>query len=114
MSFATQIRDFAKQVARERISLSPATIQPYDSAGAAVGRPIVVFLSPVRAERDIADNGFIIIHRAQLRVAKTCAWQPVEGLDFVNTATSERFRCSTATGGDSESPYAAETVCDVV
>lgn len=114
MSFASAVSRFAKQAARLRPELSRVTIQPYDAAGAASGSPIQVFLTPVRAERDIADNGFIILHKAQLRVAKTFAWQPAEGLEFVNTSTAERFRCNTATGAESGSAFAAETVCEAI
>lgn len=113
MSFASAARRFAAQAAREMTHLSPATIQPYATDGTTVdGDPICVFLSPVRAEREIAENGFVIIHRAQLRVPKTPGWAPVEGLEFTRPSTSERFRCNTAIGADSA--FAAEIVCDVI
>lgn len=114
MSFATELQAFAAQAARERVMLSPATIQPYTGTGAATadGRPLTVFLSAVKAEQEITDNGFVVIHKAQLRVPKTLAWTPAEGLEFVNTATAERFRIRTATGAASN--LSAEIVCEVI
>lgn len=114
MSFATSVSEFAKQSACERQTLSQARVQPYTGAGYATkdGGPVDVFLSAVRAERELAENGFIVIHRATLRVLKTCRWLPSEGVEFVNLATSERFRCNTATGA--ESAFAAEIVCEAV
>ena len=118
MSFASSAAAFAAQAARSRRSLSPATIQPYTSVSPSVpggvvdGCPLSVFLSSVRAERELADNGagFILIHRAELRVLKTARWQPVLGGEFVNIATAERFRVNTA----ASSEFGAEVVCEVV
>lgn len=114
MSFATSVQSFANQSARERRTLTPATVQPYTGTGAAVrdGQPVSVFLSAVRAERELIENGFIVVNKAELRVLKTCRWQPSEGVEFVNTSNSDRFRCRTATGADSD--FAAEIVCEVV
>lgn len=118
MSFATSASRFAARAARSRRSLSPATIQPYTGVapglpgGTADGCPLSVFLSAVRAERELADNaaGFILTHKAELRVLKISRWQPVPGSEFVNTATSERFRVNTASTSD----FGAEVVCEVV
>lgn len=115
MSFASAQQLFAKQAARERVALSQATVQPYTGApsyATADGDPVAVFLSPVRAARELVENGFKVVNRAQLRVPKTCRWQPSEGVEFVNTATSERFRCEGASGASSD--FAAEIVCEVV
>lgn len=114
MSFASEAQSFAAQAARERRSVSTASVQPYTGTGAATkdGGPVDVFLSAIRAEREIAENGFIVVHRATLRVLKTCRWAPAEGVEFVNLANAERFRCGTATGADSD--FAAEIVCEVV
>ncbi len=111
MSFANSARRFAQQVARERQALSPAIIQPY-SGTQATGYTQEVFLSAVHAEREVTDNGFLVVEKATLRVQKTCRWLPVEGAEFVNTATSERFRCNRAVGEDSD--FAADIVCEVV
>lgn len=118
MSFASSASTFAAKAAYSRRSLSPATIQPYTGVapaapgGTAEGCPLKVFLSAVRRERELADNaaGYIVVHKAELRVLKTAPWTPVAGSEFVNTATSERFRCNTATSSE----FSGEIVCEVV
>ncbi len=108
------IQDFAAQAARERQTLARKSIQPYTGAGAATkdGGPVDIFLSAVRAEREITEHGYVIVHRAQARILKSCRWQPEEGNEFVVVATGERFRCSTAAGAAYD--FAGEIVCDVV
>jgi hypothetical protein len=115
MPFASATRRFAAQAARDRRTLSRATIQPYTGTGAATvdGNPVSVFLSTVRVERELSDSGanFVIKYKAELRVLKTCHWQPAAGMEFVNLVTNDRFRCNTASGADSA--FSAEIVCEV-
>lgn len=114
MSFATAQRRFAAQAARHLGTLRPVTVQPYTGTGYATadGSPLSVFLSAVRTEREITPTGFVVVHTAELRVVKTARWQPAEGVEFVRTDTSERFRCRTAVGA--HDAFAAEIVCSVV
>lgn len=110
MSFAAATCRFAAQSASERRTLSPSTIQRYGGAGAAtpVGQPLSVFLSAVRTEREMTDTGFVLLELATLRILKTLGWSPATGDEFVDTATSGRFRIQTKTGDTS--PFAAEIV----
>jgi hypothetical protein len=112
MSFLSSLQTFSAQAAAERQTLANTTVQPYTLAGAADGSPVTVFLSAVRADREIAENGFIVLHRAQLRVLKTSTWTPVEGVEFVVSATSQRFRIESATGDSAD--YSSEIVCSVI
>lgn len=114
MSFASGVRAFAAQAAKERRALSLATVQPYTGAGmtTADGDPVSVFLSAVREVGEVGENGFINLQRAELRVLKTCRWQPSEGVEFVDMARGDRFRVDTATGASSA--FAAEIVCQVI
>lgn len=114
MSFAAAQQRFAAQSARDRRSLSPAIIQRYTGAGAAIatGKPISVFLSAVRTDREMTDTGFVLIEKATLRVLKSTGWQPAAGVEFVNTVTSERFRIQTTTGV--ESVFTAEIVAECI
>lgn len=108
------VNRFANIAARDRRALSTCEIQPYTGTGAATadGSPLCVFQTATRVERELVDSGFITKHVAQLRVLKTARWTPVEGLEYVRTDTSERFRINSAVGSDSA--FAAEIVCEVV
>lgn len=114
MSFATATARFAAQSARSLRALGETEIQPYTAADLARkdGQPLRAFLGPVRAERTLADTGFVVEHLVELRVLKACRWQPVPGLEFVDTGTALRYRVRTAAGA--EFAAAAEIVAQCV
>lgn len=110
--FADAVLEFSAQAAGERRTLSLARIQRRTAAGVNVGGLLCVFLSAVFDDRELTENGFKHVKKAELRVPKTSLWTPVTGEEFYRASTAQLFRINSATGADST--HAAEVVCEVV
>lgn len=105
MSFATSVRQFAQQAARERAEAFGTRIRTHTTPA----RVLTVFLSPWQVVRDIGDVGMIETVKAQLRVQTACVWQPVNGEEFTLVETGEVARVNSV----ATHPSSAELVCDI-
>lgn len=111
-SFRDATRRFNNQAAALRRELAEATIQRRTVAGADVGVPLCVGLSPVRTERELTEAGFVLVKKSTLTVPKTSTWTPQAGEEFYRASTAQLFRIASTIGSDSA--IAGEIVCEAV